>query len=171
MNSLDMHNELHFHYDWLLRLIRGAIQNRLRAKFDPEDIVQSTFRTFYRRNPAGFTTDCIPKNLRAYLAKIALGKCHRERDYYYAAKRDVRKEIPCSEIVHATSEAIEFAEAKEFVQDLLNCFDARDRSIIRFHAHGYTSEEIADLLGCAGRTVRRTLEKARAFGAVWRSRC
>ena len=65
-----------------------------RGKIEPEDVVQSVFRTFFRRQAKGQLAPQCWTGLLALLTKITLRKCGHKLAYLVAARRDVRREVP-----------------------------------------------------------------------------
>ena len=60
-------------------------------RVDPEDIVQSVFRTFFRRATLGQYTVPEGEELWKLLLVIALNKVRATGSYHRAAKRDLRR--------------------------------------------------------------------------------
>jgi RNA polymerase sigma-70 factor (ECF subfamily) len=115
-----------------------------------EDLAQETFvrawRHLDRFDPCG--------SLRAWLHRIA----HRE------FLRSVRRQTPASlEVVGevAAPEATAFTEAVELRQ-ILRKLPAEQREVVLLHdLEGYSSREIAPIVGAPASTVRRRLAQAR----------
>src|SRR6185437_8616333 len=63
----------------------------LAARVDPEDIVQSVFRTFFRRAAQGQYDVPEGEEIWKLLLVIALHKIRDLGDYHRAARRDVRQ--------------------------------------------------------------------------------
>src|SRR5262245_39399361 len=76
----------------LLALARTRLGPRLRPRVDPEDVVQSSFRSFFHHCAAGDFDLPDPGHLWGLLALFTLRKCHRQVDHHQAARRDVRRE-------------------------------------------------------------------------------
>jgi len=79
-------------FDRLCRKIASKLNQRVAARLDPEDIAQSTFRSFWRRTSQGqyrFESDQKAWNL---LVTIAVHKTINRMKRETAAKRDVRLE-------------------------------------------------------------------------------
>src|SRR5438552_7474317 len=73
-------------------LARQNLSRKLAGRIDSEDVVQSVFRTFFRRNARGeFHIDSSAKIWRL-LVKITLLKARAKGRYHTADKRDVRSE-------------------------------------------------------------------------------
>jgi RNA polymerase sigma-70 factor (ECF subfamily) len=155
----------------LIALARRRLDGRVRSKEDPEDIVESVFKTFFRRHAQEpFTLDSWD-NLWSLLTVIALRKCGYRTRYFRAACRDVQREagpLPDSADSDASWEAIaheptpaEAAELTDTVEQLMRELDPRDRPILSLTLQGYTVPEIAAQIQRAERTVYRALERIR----------
>src|SRR6266404_4580543 len=62
----------------------------LAQRLDPEDIVQSVFRSFFHAAKRGFYEAPTSEELWKILVVITLNKMRTQRAYHRAAKRDVR---------------------------------------------------------------------------------
>jgi len=156
----------------LIVLARKQLDPKILQKVDPEDVMQSVFRSFLARTAAGqlgeFNTW---DNLWAILVVMTRRKCGRRTDYYHAACRDVRREAPAAstEAENASDVAIpdeeptphEAAVLAETVELLLSDLQGRQREILTLSLQGYTPVEISDQLGCTERTVYRVLDRVK----------
>lgn len=154
----------------LIRLARSRISDRLAARIEAEDVVQSVFRTFFGRMQEGRFQFNEENDLWKLLVSITLNKLRNQVDWHTAAKRDVSAEQPLS---GATSSLNAFdvdgetpsPEAVVAFVDLLEHFMAElrdgDRKILELRLQGLTQDEIAHEVGCTERTVRRVLERIR----------
>jgi RNA polymerase sigma-70 factor (ECF subfamily) len=154
----------------LLELARWRLNDRLARRVDPEDIVQSVFRTFFSRVKAGhFVIDDLD-DLGKILTSITVRKTLRQAAFHRAAKRDTRLESDARDpsgtgLMHL--QALEpTPEAAASFADLLEHFLARlrhqDRRILEMRLQGYRNEEIAREIGSSDRHVRRALGHIRA---------
>jgi RNA polymerase sigma-70 factor (ECF subfamily) len=76
----------------LVALARARLGARLRAKVDPEDVVQSAFGSFFLRCAAGrFDLDS-SEHLWSLLVLFTLRKCGRQFELYGAKRRDPSRE-------------------------------------------------------------------------------
>src|SRR5438132_613770 len=77
----------------LVALARSRMDERLRRKVDPEDVIQSVFRSFFTRQAQGeFDAQSWPE-LWSLLVVMTIRKCGGRLDYFFAARRDVRQEV------------------------------------------------------------------------------
>ena len=76
------------YFDRLLVLARRRISQRLASRVDPEDIVQSVFRTFFVRLKDGQFVFEDEDDLCKLLMRITLHKTLRQVAFHKAAKRD-----------------------------------------------------------------------------------
>lgn len=152
----------------LLKLARNRIRHRLSRRVDPEDIVQSVFRTFFRRVKEGQLRIEEEDDLGKLLTCITTRKALRQVAKHKAAKRDCAREgDPDAPIALAELQAAEPGpEVVVAFLDLLEHFFAslrpQDRQILELRLEGYGTLEIAQTLGTSDRHVRRVLEHIRA---------
>jgi RNA polymerase sigma factor (sigma-70 family) len=153
----------------LLALARSQLAPWSKGKLDPEDIVQSVYRSFFVRHGGGAFAFDTWDNLWALLSLMTIRKCADKTDYWLAACRDVRREVdlpidgtestvPVPLREATVEDAVVFAD---LVEHLLQAFDERERAILVLHLQGYTMLEISMQLDRALRTVRRTIDRAR----------
>src|SRR5947209_4654729 len=76
----------------LLALASRRISQRLAARVDAEDIVQSVFRTFFHRAREGQFKVDDPDDLCKLLARITVHKTLRQIAFHKRAKRDATQE-------------------------------------------------------------------------------
>lgn len=74
--------------DRLVVLARRHLHQRLAARIDPEDIVQSVFRTFFSRVRDGQFVFAEQDDLTKLLVRITLNKTLRHVAFHRAAKRN-----------------------------------------------------------------------------------
>ncbi|HEX6984312.1 MAG TPA: sigma-70 family RNA polymerase sigma factor [Planctomycetaceae bacterium] len=151
----------------LVALARRRIGPRLAAKADPEDVLQSVLRTFFRRLNAGEVELRGWGSLWGFLSLMTLRKCQHHEARYAAACRDVRAEVSLS-LNDASGEPFAFlipdreptpdevAAFADEVAALLAVLDERDRRVVELLLDGEPTEAVADRVGCSERTVQRT---------------
>lgn len=150
--------------DSLLHLARKRISQRLARRVDPEDIVQSVFRTFFRRVKSGQLVVAEEDDLGKLLTRITVRKALRQAARHTAAKRDCTQEgDACAAAVPAHQPSADVVVA---FLDLLEHFFAalrpQDRQVLELRLEGHGTLEIAQQLGTSDRHVRRILEHIRA---------
>jgi RNA polymerase sigma-70 factor (ECF subfamily) len=155
----------------LIALARSRLDERLRQKVGPEDVVQSALKSFFFRHAAGqFELDSWD-SLWSLLTVITLRKCGHKVEHFRAACRDVRRErvAPSAEDDSAASwQGIareptpdEAAQLADTVEQLFAGLDTDDRRIVELALQGHTAAEISVQLGILERTVYRRLERVK----------
>lgn len=155
----------------LVALARTRLEPLLRLQVDPEDVVQSVYKSFFKRLQAG---DCEFDNwddLWSYLALVTVRKCWDRRHYHRAARRDIAREQPFFAtdghrggalfIIARDPTPPEAVVLAEMLERLLAERKPHEREILTLHLQGFTLAEISERSGYAQRTVRRTMAVAR----------
>jgi RNA polymerase sigma-70 factor (ECF subfamily) len=155
----------------LIGLARGRLDALVRQKVDPEDVVQSVFKSFFLRHAAGQWDLGGWDGLWALLTTMTLRKCGRRAGYYHAGRRDVRREVsprPGGESAWEACAALardpspeEAAALGETLEELLAPLDGRDRGIVVLSLQGCDTAEVAAAVGCSRRSVQRVLQWVR----------
>ena len=155
----------------LIALALRHIDARLRHKVDPEDVVQSVYKSFFVRYGDGGNLDIVNWNsLWGLLTLITVRKCAERAAYHRAECRDAAREAspPRQEEVAMWLEPlgreptpIEAAVLSETVEQLLAGLDEQERPVLELSLQGYTTREISEQLGRAERTVRLLREGVR----------
>ena len=155
--------------DRLLRLARERISARLARRVDPEDVVQSVFRTFFSHAREGRFILTEQDDLARLLISITVRKTLRQIAFHRAAKRDAGLETEVPAAAEDSPEPRALAPSPEvavaFVDQLehfLSRLRPRDRTVLEMRLQGYRSEEIAREMGTSDRFVRRALGHIRA---------
>ena len=154
----------------LVALARRRLDDRLAGKVDPEDVVQSAYKSFFVRQRAGQLEIGNWKNLWGLLTVITLRKLADRAAHFRANKRDARREqspatgsqAPASSLAldrePSPEEAVLLAE---IVEGLMRDLDEDERPILELSLRGYSAAEIAKELERAERSVRRLRERIR----------
>jgi RNA polymerase sigma-70 factor (ECF subfamily) len=137
----------------------------LAPRVDPEDIVQSVFRTFFRRAALGHYEVPHGEELWKLLLVIALNKIRATGLYHHAAKRDVRR-TPTGpgfdEALRGTADDQAALNVLRLVVDeVLQTLAPEQRPIIEQRIDGYEVAEIARRTGRSKRSVERILQEFR----------
>jgi RNA polymerase sigma factor (sigma-70 family) len=155
----------------LAGLARRHLDGRLAVKVDPEDVVQSAYKSFFLRQREGELDVGSWDGLWGVLTVITLRKCADRAAYYHAEKRDVARETRANtESTPAVYDLAldrepnpeEAAALAETVEALFRSIDDPDeRAILELSLQGHTATEISEQLGRAERSVRRLRERVR----------
>lgn len=136
------------------------------SRFDEEDVVQSVFRTFFRRVNEGLYDVPPGDELWQLLLVIALNKIRKLANHHRAQKRDVGKTQGSEVLDLAGDESMSSDEASLHVlqivlDELLRTMTEVQREIIRHRIEGYKTDDIAERTGRSSRTVERVLRDFR----------
>lgn len=149
----------------LVLLVRGSLSPKLAHRLDPEDVVQSSCRSFFIGARDGRYVLEQSGDLWRLLAGITLNKLGRQIQRHTAQKRSVAREQGLPEeagLVRFPAPA-PTPEELTIAADLLHCvltdFLPAHRRMIELRLQGWLLDEIAAETGCCERTVRRTLER------------
>lgn len=149
----------------LIALARSRIGAKLQRRVDPEDIVQSAYRSFfvharegeYQLNEAG--------DLWRLLASITLHKLYGQIEKHTAAKRSIDYEAPTDMAVNTTTvpepapeEVVAIVEELRLV---IRELPPEERLVLTASLQGQSNSEISRSLDKSERTVRRLLANAR----------
>jgi RNA polymerase sigma-70 factor, ECF subfamily len=157
----------------LAGLARRHLDARLAVKVDPEDVVQSAYKSFFMRQREGELDVGTWDGLWGLLTMITLRKCADRAAYYHAEKRNVARETAAGNPDDSAPAVIELAFDREpqpdeaaalaeTVEALFRAIDDPDeRAILELSLQGYTATEISEQLGRAERSVRRLREHIR----------
>src|SRR6476661_8208380 len=127
----------------LVALARGRFNRLLARKVDPEDVVQSAFKSFFVRHREGklHVGDC--DGLWNLLTLITLRKCADRAEYFSAERRDAAREasgpaawLAALDRQPRPEEAVVLAET---VECLFRDVSARERPILELSLQGYTA--------------------------------
>jgi RNA polymerase sigma-70 factor (ECF subfamily) len=155
---------LYLRYAQRLRaLVRARCSPQLARRVEPDDIVQSVFRRFFRRVLQGDYDVPPSEELWGLLLVIALNKIRTEETYHRAGKRDVRL---CSETPDPSAMLASTVDDKVHlelcIEDALGQLPEQHRRMVELRIQGHEVAEIAGLTGRSKRTVERTLQDVRA---------
>lgn len=154
----------------LIALARRHIGDGLRHKVDPEDVVQSAYKSFFFRYGAGNLEVVNWNSLWGLLTLITVRKCAERAAYHRAECRNAALEVslargddeaPWQDPLGREPTPLEAAVLAETVEKLLAGLDEEDRPILELSLQGYTTREISDRVGRAERTVRLLREGVR----------
>jgi RNA polymerase sigma-70 factor (ECF subfamily) len=154
----------------LIALAHRHIGAGLRHKVDPEDVVQSAYKSFFFRYGAGRLDVVNWNSLWGLLTLITARKCAERAAYHRAECRDAAREVTLASGDEAKAwlepfghepTPLEAAVLSETVEQLLTGLDDEERPILELSLLGHTTREISERLGRAERTVRLLREGIR----------
>jgi RNA polymerase sigma-70 factor (ECF subfamily) len=155
----------------LIGLARAKLDARLRAKVDPEDVVQSVYHTFFRRHAEGRFELGGWQDLWSLLTVLTVRKCGRWREHFYTDTRNVQREVPADEAegsaalpaewVARDPDPVEAIVLIELVEALLRGQDEADQAVVSLRLQGHQPGEISARLGRPLRSVHRVLERVK----------
>ena len=149
----------------LERLAKVNVSRSLAARVDTEDVVQSVFRTFFRRVTQGQYEVGDQEDLWRLLLVMALNKIRSSGTFHRAAKRDIGSTEPLPDHLPETKSRAEGELAlnvlKLTIQELVGAMPFEQRSIVLLRIEGYEVQEIAVKTGRAKRSVERILQSFR----------
>jgi RNA polymerase sigma-70 factor (ECF subfamily) len=154
----------------LIALAHRHISAGLRHKVDPEDVVQSAYKSFFCRYGGGNLDVVNWNSLWGLLTLITMRKCAERAAYHGAQCRDFSREVSLPRGQEGTSwldplgrepTPLEAAVLSETVEQLLADLDDDERPILELSLQGHTTREISEQLGRAERTVRLLREGVR----------
>jgi RNA polymerase sigma-70 factor (ECF subfamily) len=138
----------------------------LSARMDPDDIVQSVFRTFFRRVAKDQYDVPRGDDLWKLFLVIALHKIRNAAAHHKAAKRDVRQTVhvgdvkPVAEAV-GTPDDTDLAVLRMVIEEILTALPESSRPIVQLRIEGHEVADIADRTGRSKRSVERVLQQFR----------
>lgn len=150
----------------LLALARSRISAPLARHIDPEDVLQSAYRSFFVGTRDGRYVLRRSGDLWRLLAAITLHKLHHQVERHTARKRGGLVApldangcygLQAAQLSHEPSPAEAAALADELDQ-VLSGLEPHQRHTVEMRLRGHNLEEIAAATGRCERTVRRTLE-------------
>ena len=156
----------------LIGLVRNRISDKLARRLDPDDVVQSAYRSFFTGAREGKFALQRSGDLWKLLAAITLNKLAKQVERHGAARRSVFDEQSMSdcgstlrirqpEVLAAAPTASQAIALIDELDYLLRGMDDLQRQIVEMRLDGNAIEEIACQVRRSERTVRRALEKFR----------
>ncbi len=143
-------------------LVRSQMAEQLRAQVEPEDIVQSIFKSIFRGMNSGSYNAPQAGTLWQLIAVIAIHKVRRNATRRTAAKRDSRRTESLDQREQsAARDRMSPEEIEAAIQEAIEGLRPTEQEVVLLRIQGYTVEEIAERAGRSRRTVERQLQRAR----------
>lgn len=136
-------------------------------RFDADDVLQSVFRTLFRRVRSGEIVGDQSRAIRGLLAQILRRKLAKQVRHHCAQQRSVRAEAwitpeDLSERLAYRPDEQDLLAIAEEIDRILTLFEPDEATIFRNRLEGKTSATIANELGIAKSTVDRVLRRVAA---------
>lgn len=154
----------------LVAQARGRLQPAVRQKVDPEDVVQSVFKSFFARQAAGQFEIENWDSMWGLLLKITYRKCYRWVERFATRGRDLHAEAGLSskdefhfdhEVAGHEPMPSEIAVLNELLDALMAELEPLEWNVFSLRLQGYDLLEIGTTISRSERTVRRILERVR----------
>jgi RNA polymerase sigma-70 factor (ECF subfamily) len=162
----DAATELYLRYARrLMAFAEQRTSRQLTSRFDPEDVIQSVFRTFFRRAADGSFDVPAGEELWQLLLVIALNKVRRLGRYHHQQRRDVEKTLGGEALedrqLSATEQSVRMLEM--VVDEALQQLPDVQRQMVELRIQGYSVVEIAETTRRCRRTVERVMRQFRQY--------
>lgn len=165
--SQDAATALYLRYARRLQsLAKAQTGKQLATRFDPEDVVQSVFRTFFRRAVESGYDVPAGEELWQLLLVLALNKIRSLATYHRAMKRDVARTGHPSGIEEystssPTQDELAYESMRMVIDELIAKLPAPQDRIVQLRIEGHEIKQIAEMTSRSKRTVERTLQQFR----------
>ncbi|MCI0704975.1 MAG: sigma-70 family RNA polymerase sigma factor [Planctomycetia bacterium] len=151
----------------LMRLAKRRIGQRMVSRVDPEDVLQSAFRTFFNRLRNDEFSFQKEDDLFKLLVRLTVHKTLRQIAFHRAGKRNPELEAgqgsDAQDMLQQISADEPPPEAAVALVDEFERFLGQlpplDRQVLSLKLQGYSTVEIAGQIGSYDRKVRRILER------------
>lgn len=158
----------------LLNLVGRHLADKFNSRLDPDDVVQSVFRSIFRLTREGRFEFEGDSDFWKLLLTMALNKVRNTVRHHQAGKRTPEVESISTSadgvdgyIVNRLSSQPTLQEIVSFtdmLEQVLQQLDPDQQLLIQYRIEGYTQKEIAQKLGVDDRTVRRMFSSIRSRG-------
>jgi RNA polymerase sigma-70 factor (ECF subfamily) len=151
----------------LMHLAKRRIGQRMTSRVDPEDIIQSTFRTFFNRLRNDEFSFHEEDDLFKLLVRLTVRKTLRQITFHRAGKRNPELEaVQASDAQDLLQQICADEPPPEVAVALVEEFEKfmgqlapLDREVLQLKLQGYSTVEIAEKLGSYDRKIRRILKR------------
>jgi RNA polymerase sigma-70 factor (ECF subfamily) len=148
----------------LTQLTRKQLSSGLASRVDPDDVVQSVFRTFFRRFERGDYDIPEGEELWKLLLVISLNKVRALGAYHRAGKRDISATVRIADQKQPSASAgedQEFQALRLTIAELLAELPPPQPEVITLRIEGHEVADIARRTGRSKRTIERVLQSFR----------
>jgi RNA polymerase sigma-70 factor (ECF subfamily) len=161
----------------LIALARSRLSTKVAQRVDPEDVVQSAYRSFFAGTREGRYDLERGGDLWRLLVEITLHKLYGQVRYHSRSKRAVGREQGLGSDekflqmhAHVTTHEPSPVEALSLVdqlQQLMRRLLPQHRRMLELRLQGCNVDEIADATDSGERTVRRVLDRVKVLLESW----
>ncbi len=152
----------------LTQLARSRLSPKLAQRLDPEDVVNSAYRSFFVVAKQGRFALKRSGDLWRLLVRMTLNKLYRSAAHHQAEMRSVKREYWPAESAAWEAEMLSrepapdmAAALAEELELLMHELTPLGRRVLELRLQGETLEAIAEDVERSERTVRRVLESVR----------
>ncbi len=146
----------------LVALARSRLDARLRQKVDAEDVVQSVFKSFFRRQADEPFDVGGWDSLWSLLTVLTVRKCANQAQHYRRHGRDLGREVVAEyEVLSRDPTPEEATVLAETLEQVMRGLSEREREMVVLSLQGQTLPQVSAAVGRAERTVRRVLDQVR----------
>jgi RNA polymerase sigma-70 factor (ECF subfamily) len=159
----------------LLQLARQQLPDRLRRRLDPEDVVQSVYRSFFLRLSDGQFSFEDSHDVWRLLSVMTYHKVQYTVRHHQRGRRDVRRELagalgsdmvrPVAGATDAEPGPADVAMLFDCLENLLHELPENYREIVALRLQGESIADIAKKINRSQRTVLRILANVRDSAA------
>ena len=164
---------IYLRYAQRLRLLATSQAGRsLSVRLDADDVVQSVFRTFFRRAAQGHYDIPDGEELWKLFLVLALNKIRGLGTHHRAAKRDVSQTADLSKLYGEPAAYLPDDSAygilRMTIDDILNSLPEPQRLMVVMRIEGSDIQQIAEATQRSKRSVERALQnfRQRLFAAL-----
>lgn len=152
-------------------MLHGIAESRLapgmRRRFDADDVVQSVFRTFFRRARIGYFRFEDNQRLWNLMCAITLTKLREKVRFHSRHSRSVSREQPVESSDDSSGSGLPSPHSspddsvafRDAFETLLGSLDETEQQLVDLKLQDLTNDEVAETLGVSEKTVRRRLKR------------
>ena len=151
----------------LVALARSRLSGNVAHHVDPEDLVQSAYRSFFSKARRDSIEIEPNGDLWQLLVTITLHKLHNQMKRVTAQKRAAQKEQSFGSedsllglrglALGGDPSPVEALALVDLLEQVMRSLEPAERRMLEMRLQGYTLAEVAAEVRCSERTVRRTV--------------
>jgi RNA polymerase sigma-70 factor (ECF subfamily) len=159
----DAATELYVKYAGRIQDLADAeTSGQLRRQVEPADVVQSVFRTFFRRVSEGFFDIPPGDEIWNLFLVLALNKIRQSARFHSRKKRDLKRTTSFDVAMDlGRDDQVPLTILRLTINELLEKVSPLHRRMIEMRIQGYELDEIATATRRSSRTIERVLKQFR----------